>query len=106
MASHSVITNPELKKATDKQEESIGKEIRNRIRLSLASYSYEFHDDSLMTDAEYDKLSREINPNEKTGNELIDRFFREEFMVDSGMWIRRHPELDKLKLIYETLRRK
>ena len=85
---------------------SHSKEIRNRIRLSLASYAYEYHDDSLMTDAEYDKLSREINPNEKTGNELIDRFFREEFMVDSGMWIRRHPELDKLKLIYETLRRK
>ena len=85
---------------------SHNREIRNRIRLSLASYSYEFHDDSLMTDAEYDKLSREINPNEKTGNELIDRFFREEFMVDSGMWIRTHPELDKLKLIYETLRRK
>ena len=85
---------------------SHNREIRNRIRLSLASYAYEFHDDSLMTDAEFDKLSREINPNEKTGNELIDRFFREEFMVDSGMWIRRHPELDKLKLIYETLRRK
>ena len=85
---------------------SHNREIRNRIRLSLASYSYEFHDDSLMTDAEFDKLSREITPNEKTGNELIDRFFREEFMVDSGMWIRRHPELDKLKLIYETLRRK
>ena len=85
---------------------SHNREIRNRIRLSLASYSYEFHNDSLMTDAEFDKLSREINPNEKTGNELIDRFFREEFMVDSGMWIRRHPELDKLKLIYETLRRK
>ena len=85
---------------------SHNREIRNRIRLSLASYSYEFHDDSLMTDAEFDKLSREINPNEKTGNELIDRFFREEFMVDSGMWIRRHPELDKLKLIYEPLRRK
>ena len=85
---------------------SHNREIRNRIRLSLASYSNEFHDDSIMTDAEFDKLSREINPNEKTGNELIDRFFREEFMVDSGMWIRRHPELDKLKLIYETLRRK
>ena len=85
---------------------SHNREIRNRIRLSLASYAYEFHDDSLMTDAEFDKLSREINPNEKTGNELIDRFFREEFMVDSGMWIRRHPELDKLELIYETLRRK
>ena len=85
---------------------SHNREIRNRIRLSLASYAYEFHDDSLMTDAEFDKLSREINPNEKTGNELIDRFFREEFVPDSGMWIRRHPELDKLKLIYETLRRK
>ena len=44
---------------------SHNREIRNRIRLSLASYSYEFHDDSLMTDAEFDKLSREINPNEK-----------------------------------------
>ena len=85
---------------------SHNKEIRNRIRLSLASYAYEFHDDSLMTDAEFDKLSREINPNEKTGNELIDRFFRGEFVPDSGMWFRRHPELDKLKLIYETLRRK
>lgn len=85
---------------------SHNREIRNRIRLSLASYSYEFHDDSLMTDAEYDKLSREINPNEKTGNELIDRFFREEFMVDSGMWIRKHPELWKLKHIYKTLRGK
>ena len=85
---------------------SHNREIRNRIRLSLASYAYEYHDDSLMTDAEFDKLSREINPNEKTGNELIDRFFREEFVPDSGMWIRRHPELDKLKLIYETLRRK
>ena len=85
---------------------SHNKEIRNRIRLSLASYAYEYHDDSLMTDAEFDKLSREIDPNEKTGNELIDRFFREEFVPDSGMWIRRHPELDKLKLIYETLRRK
>jgi len=85
---------------------SHSKEIRNRIRLSLASYAYEFHDDSLMTDAEFDKLSREINPNEKTGNELIDRFFREEFMVDSGMWIRNHPELWKLEHIYKTLRGK
>lgn len=85
---------------------SHNREIRNRIRLSLASYSYEFHNDSLMTDSEFDKLSREINPNEKTGNELIDRFFREEFMVDSGMWIRKHPELWKLEHIYKTLRRK
>ena len=42
------------------------KEIRNRIKLSVAAYAYEFLGDSIMTDHQYDELSLEINPKEET----------------------------------------
>ena len=75
-------------------------EIRNRIRLSVAAYAYEYCDDSIMTDGEFDKLSLEINPNKKTGNVKLDNFFRKHFEPATGMWIRKHPEQYKLKSIY------
>ena len=40
----------------------INQEIRNRIKLSVAAYAYEFEGDSIMTDHEYDELSLKINP--------------------------------------------
>ena len=43
----------------------INQEIRNRIKLSVAAYAYEFKGDSIMTDHEYDELSRKINPSEE-----------------------------------------
>lgn len=55
-----------------------------------------------MSDAEYDELSKQINPEQKTGNEKLDKFFREEFTPDTGMWIRKHPELDKLHAMYQV----
>ena len=51
----------------------INQEIRNRIRLSVAAYAYEFMNDSIMSDHDYDQLSLQINPQEKTGNELMDK---------------------------------
>ena len=42
------------------------KEIRNRIKLSVAAYAYEYHDDSIMSDAEFDKLALQINKKTKT----------------------------------------
>ena len=80
----------------------INQEIRNRIKLSVAAYAYEFKGDSIMTDHEYDELSRKINPKEKTGNDMMDKFFRTQFQPDTGMWIRVHPELGKLDYIYST----
>jgi len=78
----------------------INQEIRNRIRLSVAAFSYEYQSDSIMSDAEFDELSKRINPEVETGNEVMDRFFREQFEPDTGMWIQRHPDLRGLELIY------
>ena len=74
----------------------INPEIRNRIRLSVAAYAYEYKDDPIMSDDDFDKLAKEINPEEKTGNRKLDNFFKKEFATDTGMWIHKHPERDKL----------
>ena len=79
----------------------INQEIRNRIKLSVAAYAYEFEGDSIMTDHEYDELSLKINPNEKTGNDMMDKFFKTQFQPDTGMWIRSHPEIKKLEYLYK-----
>lgn len=78
----------------------INQEIRNRIKLSIAAYAYEFLGESIMTDHEYDELSLKINPNEKTGNDMMDEFFKTQFQPDTGMWIRSHPEIKKLEYLY------
>lgn len=82
--------------------EGINQEIRNRIRLSVAAWAYEFKDDPIMSDNEFDSLAKNINPNEKTGNRKLDNFFKKHFMPDTGMWIHKHPERKKLRYIYET----
>ena len=77
-------------------------ETRRRIKLSVYAYAYEFMDDSLVDDAEFDRLSQEIDLTINTGNEEMDSFFAREFIADSGMWIRRHPNLERVKEIYEN----
>ena len=84
----------------------INQEIRNRIRLSVAAYAYEYMDDPIMSDTEFDQLALKINPNEKTGNRKLDNFFKKHFMPDTGMWIHQHPEKEKLKYIYKEYYKK
>ena len=71
--------------------------------VSLAAYTYESLNEIIMDDHEFDKLCREINPSINTGHEVMDKFFREKFDPSTGMWIRDHPELDKLKILYGRL---
>lgn len=77
-------------------------ERRNRIRLSVACYAYEYGFRETMTDAEWDKLAKSIRPNMMTGNKVMDKFFREEFKPYTGQWIHAHPELDRIIYIYQT----
>jgi hypothetical protein len=74
-------------------------EIRNRIRVSVAAYAYEYLDQAIMSDADFDVLCKSINPALTTGNAKLDTFFRDCFSADTGMWIHKHPEKDKLKNI-------
>lgn len=81
-------------------------ERRKRIKLSLAAYAYENTGIETMTDAEFDKLSLEINPEIRTGKRVLDLFFRTEFDPDTGSWVHYHPEHDKLKALFEKLYKK
>ena len=85
---------------------NIEQEIKKRIKLSIYAYAYEVENDSLIDDAEYDRLSNEINTDINTGNELMDRFFREEFDKSTGMWILKHPEIEKIKHLYDSYYKK
>lgn len=78
-------------------------ERRNRIRLSVAAYAYEYKSDSIMSDGEYDELSKKIDVSIVTGNEVLDKFFREKFSPETGMWIREHPDISGLVHIYEKV---
>lgn len=81
----------------------IERERHKRIRLTLAAYSYEFHSHSIMSDGEYDELSRQIDKKMQTGNKKLDNFFLTQFESDTGMWIHNHPELSKIKTLYKQL---
>ena len=78
----------------------VEKERRNRIKLSVAAYTYEVYDDPIMSDAEFDQLAEKINVQVVTGNELMDDFFREHFSPYTGQWIHKHPDKAKLDNIY------
>lgn len=78
-------------------------EVRNRILLSIAAYAYEYESHSVISDAEYDLLSYKINTTIVTGNSMLDIFFREEFTPYTGQWVHKHPEIPKLKYIYDTV---
>jgi hypothetical protein len=81
----------------------INEEVRSRIRLSLAAYAYEVKSESILTDSEFDRLSLEIDPSVSTGNDKLDQFFREVFDPNTGLWILKHPELNKLADLYDSL---
>lgn len=77
------------------------KETRKRIVLTVAAYAYEFDSNSIISDADYDELSRQVDLSIDTARPDLDAFWRKEFHPDTGQWIHDHPELDKVKQTYE-----
>ncbi len=78
-------------------------EKNRRIRISLAAYAYELADRSIMSDPEYDRLSKEINLEVPTDRPDLDTWFKRSFKDYTGMWIYSHPELDKIAALYTRL---
>jgi len=68
------------------------KQTRLRIKVAVAAYAYEILNQSIISDGEYDRLAKRIDPNKLTGNEVMDDFFRRHFKPHTGMWIHDHPE--------------
>lgn len=77
-------------------------ETRRRIRIAIAAYAYEITANNTMTDQEYDSESLILQKNLHidTTRPHLDKWFRENFEPDTGMWIHNHPELDKLASYY------
>ena len=79
-------------------------ETRRRIRVAVAAWAYEVHNDPLMSDAEFDALAREIDVDRSTANSHLDQWFALNFNPDTGMWVHDHPEPEGLERIYRMLR--
>jgi len=78
-------------------------ERHNRIKLSVAAYAYEFHSNSIMSDADFDELCQKIDTTVDTENAVLDKFFREDFDPSTGMWIHKHPDLTGIERIYKKV---
>ena len=81
---------------------AVEQERRNRIKIAVAAYAYECHDDSIMSDDAYDRLAQGINRGVETGHAVLDRFFRDDYSAMTGMWIRDHPEIAGVEKIYRA----
>jgi hypothetical protein len=81
-------------------------ETSRRIRIAIYAYAYEFESDPIVSDAEFDDLAELIDVSISTRRPDLDKFFREEFSDCTGQWIHKHPDLDIIKLIFETHYRK
>lgn len=85
---------------TKKWGNSVEREIKRRIMISIYAFAYEIENDSLISDGEYDKLAMELDLEIRTGNKIMDRFFENEFDASTGMWIYKHPGLERIKELY------
>ena len=82
------------------------RERHRRIKAAVAAYAYEVKDNPIMSDAKYDRLALEINVRKSTGNEFMDKWFRDNFDPSTGMWVRNHPDRKGLNRIYKMLKRR
>lgn len=79
-------------------------ERRSRIRLAVAAYAYEIKNDNIMSDHDFDELSKCIDLSVSTGEDKLDAFFRRYFEPATGMWVRKHPNKTGLERIYRMLK--
>lgn len=76
----------------------VAEQLRLRLRLCIFAYAYEYESRPLITDSAFDDLSRQIVPDMKTG--VLDDFWGREFTADSGVWIRKHPDIPGIRQKY------
>lgn len=74
-----------------------------RIKLLLYAYAYEIHNDSLVSDAYFDKLCEDVDLEEATDRPDLDEWFKQNFDKSTGMWVHNFPEKDRLEKIYQSV---
>lgn len=79
---------------------NVERETRRRIMVAIWAYAYEFENVSLVSDHHFDAECLKVNLSISTTRPDLDKWFRENFQPDTGMWIHKHPELDKVEKTY------
>lgn len=77
------------------------KETKKRIQVALWAYAYEIESDPLVSDAEFDKMCESVDLKVDTGNKMMDDWFKENFEAHTGQWVHKHPQMGRLKDLYE-----
>ena len=80
------------------------KERRRRINVALWAYAYEVENASLVSDATFDTVCGEVDLKIRTNNIKLDNWFKKNFDPCTGQWVYNHPELPKLKHLYNKLK--
>lgn len=78
-------------------------ECRRRIVIAIYAYAYEIKSVSLVDDHEYDRLAAEIDLAIPTARPDLDEWFKVNYDSNTGLWIHNHPELERVKELYESL---
>ena len=74
-----------------------------RIRVATCAWAYEYYNEPLISDAEYDKLAERIDTSEETARPDLDRWFRKNYKSHTGSWVHAHPELPRLDELTRNL---
>ncbi len=85
-----------------------------RITTAVAAYAYEFENIQIMSDAEFDCRCKMIDSSISTIEfrhhadlevcqryMALDDFYRKKFSPSTGMWIYDHPELNRVKALFQ-----
>lgn len=75
-------------------------ETHRRIVVAVWAYAYEVMDEPVVSDATYDETAKLVDLSIDTDRPDLDKWFRENFHPDTGMWIRSHPELAGIERLY------
>lgn len=76
-------------------------ETRRRIRLAIWAYAYEVESHSIVRDAVFDIESYQVDLTIETDRIDLDYWFKAYFEPCTGMWIHNHPDLLRIKELYE-----
>jgi hypothetical protein len=80
----------------------VEKEVRRRINVALWAYAYEIENQPIVTDAQFDEECKRIDLSIDTPRPHLDIWFRNNFVPYTGSWIYQHPNLKRLKELYNA----
>ena len=78
-------------------------EKKRRIQVAIWACAYEIYNTSLVSDQKFDETCLLIDASKRTDRPDLDDWFKDQFHPDTGQWIYKHPELDRIMVITKSI---